>query len=83
MVRLARLFLCHDDMLSRGTSENAQHGGGGMNNLVYAFIGVITPRGSDGMKCRGCSQWPQFSEFRQLKASSQRPLNSHGHERAH
>lgn len=48
MVRLARLFLCHDDMLSRGTSEHP--GGGGLNNLVYAFIGVITLRGSDGMK---------------------------------
>lgn len=28
MVRLARLFLCHDDMLSRGTSEHP--GGGGV-----------------------------------------------------
>lgn len=70
MVRLGRLFLCHDDMLSRGTSEHPG-GGGGLNNLVYAFIGVITPRGSDGMKRRGCSQWARFSE-RQLKASSQK-----------
>lgn len=38
--------------------------------ILYAFIGVITRRGWDGMKYWGCFQWVQFTE-RQLKTSLQ------------